>query len=78
MQNFALKGPVQIYFCFALKKKHFPLFVAGQAKPSVSSHGDDSFVTPQKSRKSKKPVITFSSDEEEDEEGEWLNTAATS
>ncbi|XP_070691964.1 condensin complex subunit 1 [Pempheris klunzingeri] len=40
----------------------------GQAKPSVSSHGDDSFVTPQKSRKSKKPVITFSSDEEEDEE----------
>ncbi|XP_068592223.1 condensin complex subunit 1 [Cebidichthys violaceus] len=40
----------------------------GQAKPSVSGHGDDSFVTPQKSRKSKKPVITFSSDEEEDEE----------
>ncbi|XP_040900087.1 condensin complex subunit 1 [Toxotes jaculatrix] len=40
----------------------------GQTKPSVSSHGDDSFVTPQKSRKSKKPVITFSSDEEEDEE----------
>uniref|UniRef100_A0A4W6DDL2 Condensin complex subunit 1 n=1 Tax=Lates calcarifer TaxID=8187 RepID=A0A4W6DDL2_LATCA len=38
--------------------------------PSGSSHGDDSFVTPQKSRKSKKPVITFSSDEEEDEEGE--------
>lgn len=27
-------------------------------------------MTPQKSRKSKKPVITFSSDEEEDEEGE--------
>nr|XP_046255087.1 condensin complex subunit 1 isoform X1 [Scatophagus argus] len=40
----------------------------GQAKPSISSRGDDSFVTPQKSRKSKKPVITFSSDEEEDEE----------
>ncbi|GLD53288.1 condensin complex subunit 1 [Lates japonicus] len=40
----------------------------GQTKPSGSSHGDDSFVTPQKSRKSKKPVITFSSDEEEDEE----------
>ncbi|XP_034466907.1 condensin complex subunit 1 isoform X2 [Hippoglossus hippoglossus] len=40
----------------------------GQAKPSSSSHSDDSFVTPQKSRKSKKPVITFSSDEEEDEE----------
>ncbi|XP_029928829.1 condensin complex subunit 1 [Myripristis murdjan] len=40
----------------------------GQAKPSVSSHGDDNFATPQKSRKSKKPVITFSSDEEEDEE----------
>ncbi|MED6287600.1 hypothetical protein CHARACLAT_018073 [Characodon lateralis] len=40
----------------------------GQTKSSVSSHGDDSFVTPQKSRKSKKPVITFSSDEEEDED----------
>ncbi|KAM9352803.1 condensin complex subunit 1 [Symphorus nematophorus] len=40
----------------------------GQAKPSVSGHGEDSFVTPQKTRKSKKPVITFSSDEEEDEE----------
>uniref|UniRef100_UPI003AAE8938 condensin complex subunit 1 isoform X1 n=1 Tax=Centroberyx gerrardi TaxID=166262 RepID=UPI003AAE8938 len=40
----------------------------GQAKPSVSSRSDESFVTPQKSRKSKKPVITFSSDEEEDEE----------
>ncbi|XP_072250130.1 condensin complex subunit 1 isoform X2 [Leuresthes tenuis] len=39
----------------------------GQTKSSVSSHGDD-FVTPQKSRKSKKPVITFSSDEEEEEE----------
>uniref|UniRef100_A0A8C2WHN5 Condensin complex subunit 1 n=1 Tax=Cyclopterus lumpus TaxID=8103 RepID=A0A8C2WHN5_CYCLU len=37
----------------------------------VSGRGDDSFVTPQKSRKSKKPVITFSSEEdEEDEEGE--------
>lgn len=41
----------------------------GQTK-SVSSHGDDTFVTPQKSRKSKKPVISFSSDEEEDEDGE--------
>lgn len=40
----------------------------GQGKPSVSSRGDDSFVTPQKSRKSKKPAVTFSSDEEEDEE----------
>ncbi|CAN9513716.1 unnamed protein product [Ophioblennius macclurei] len=41
----------------------------GQSKASVSSQGDDSFVTPQKSRKpKKKPVITFSSDEEEDEE----------
>ncbi|XP_019948456.2 condensin complex subunit 1 [Paralichthys olivaceus] len=40
----------------------------GQIKPSASSHGEESFVTPQKSRKSKKPVITFSSDEEEDEE----------
>ncbi|XP_074539180.1 condensin complex subunit 1 isoform X2 [Halichoeres trimaculatus] len=40
----------------------------GQAKPSVSSRADESFVTPRKTRKSKKPVITFSSDEEEDEE----------
>ncbi|KAM4581125.1 condensin complex subunit 1 isoform 2-T3 [Odontesthes bonariensis] len=40
----------------------------GQTKSSMSSHGDDSFVTPQKSRKSKKPVITFSSDEEDEEE----------
>ncbi|XP_010765993.1 condensin complex subunit 1-like, partial [Notothenia coriiceps] len=40
----------------------------GQAKPSVSSRCDDSFVTPQKSRKSKKPAIVFSSDEEEEEE----------
>ncbi|KAF7670129.1 hypothetical protein LDENG_00050230 [Lucifuga dentata] len=38
-----------------------------QAKPPISSHGDVSFVTPQRSRKSKKPVVTFSSDEEEDE-----------
>uniref|UniRef100_A0A8C9YET3 Condensin complex subunit 1 n=1 Tax=Sander lucioperca TaxID=283035 RepID=A0A8C9YET3_SANLU len=45
-------------------------FVTGQAKPSVSGRSNDSFVTPQKSRKSKKPAITFSSDEEEDEEGE--------
>uniref|UniRef100_A0A3Q3A1L3 Condensin complex subunit 1 n=1 Tax=Kryptolebias marmoratus TaxID=37003 RepID=A0A3Q3A1L3_KRYMA len=42
---------------------------AGQSKSSVSSHGDESFVTPQKSRRPKKPMITFSSDEEEDEEG---------
>uniref|UniRef100_A0A673AB48 Condensin complex subunit 1 n=2 Tax=Sphaeramia orbicularis TaxID=375764 RepID=A0A673AB48_9TELE len=42
----------------------------GQTKPSVSGKGDDSFMTPQKSRKSKKPVITFSSDEEEDEDEE--------
>ncbi|XP_029958924.1 condensin complex subunit 1 isoform X1 [Salarias fasciatus] len=40
----------------------------GQSKASVSSQGDDSFVTPRKTRKSKKPVITFSSDEDEDEE----------
>ncbi|XP_008296416.1 condensin complex subunit 1 [Stegastes partitus] len=42
----------------------------GQAKPSVSSRGDESFVTPQRSRKSKKPVITFSSEEEEEEDEE--------
>lgn len=56
-----------------------PLFTqlfTGQSKPSVSSAGDDTFVTPRKSRKSKKPVITFSSDEEEDEEGEWHYPAA--
>ncbi|TMS10403.1 Condensin complex subunit 1 [Larimichthys crocea] len=40
----------------------------GQAKPSVSSRGDESFVTPRKTRKAKKPVITFSSDEEEEDE----------
>lgn len=45
------------------------IFIAGQRKPSVSKC-DDSFVTPHKSRKSKKPAVTFSSDEEEDEEGE--------
>ncbi|KAL0985119.1 hypothetical protein UPYG_G00153120 [Umbra pygmaea] len=40
----------------------------GQAKPSVSSHHDDSFVTPkQRTRKSKKSAITFSSDEEEED-----------
>lgn len=49
--------------------------LAGQAKHSVSTH-DDSFVTPQRSRKPKKTVITFSSDEEEDEEGECHLTAA--
>lgn len=48
--------------------------LAGRAKPSVSSH-DDSFVTPQRTRKAKKTVITFSSDEE-DEEGECHSTAA--
>lgn len=42
----------------------------GQAKPSVSSRSDD-FVTPQKSRKSKKAIImTFSSEEEEEEDEE--------
>lgn len=40
----------------------------GQTKASVSSQGDDSFVTPRKSCRPKKPMITFSSDEEEDEE----------
>uniref|UniRef100_A0A3Q1J8Q8 Condensin complex subunit 1 n=2 Tax=Anabas testudineus TaxID=64144 RepID=A0A3Q1J8Q8_ANATE len=51
-----------------LPAKGRPRTKRGQTKPSVSSRGDDSFVTPQRSRKSKKPVITFSSDEEEDEE----------
>uniref|UniRef100_A0A3P8X2W7 Condensin complex subunit 1 n=1 Tax=Cynoglossus semilaevis TaxID=244447 RepID=A0A3P8X2W7_CYNSE len=39
-----------------------------QPKPSTSRCSDDSFVTPQNTRRSKKPVITFSSDEEEDED----------
>uniref|UniRef100_A0A8C7S658 Condensin complex subunit 1 n=1 Tax=Oncorhynchus mykiss TaxID=8022 RepID=A0A8C7S658_ONCMY len=43
---------------------------SSQARPSVSSCHDDSFVTPKPTRKSsKKAVITFSSDEEEEEEG---------
>ncbi|XP_061633549.1 condensin complex subunit 1 isoform X2 [Phyllopteryx taeniolatus] len=49
----------------------------GQSKPSVSSRSDDSFVTPQKTRKSKKPVITFSSDEEEAEEDAVLTESET-
>ncbi|XP_034030416.1 condensin complex subunit 1 isoform X3 [Thalassophryne amazonica] len=48
-----------------------------QAKPSVSSHSDDSFVTPQKSRKSRKPVITFSSDEEHSEEDAVMEESET-
>lgn len=56
------------------RRKHLNAFFsifAGQAKPSTSGYANDSFVTPQKSRKSKKPLITFSSDEEEDDdEGE--------
>uniref|UniRef100_A0A8C5I5R3 Condensin complex subunit 1 n=2 Tax=Gouania willdenowi TaxID=441366 RepID=A0A8C5I5R3_GOUWI len=40
----------------------------GQSKASVSGRGDDSFVTPQRTRKSKKPVINFSSDEEDEED----------
>uniref|UniRef100_A0A671WGM8 Condensin complex subunit 1 n=1 Tax=Sparus aurata TaxID=8175 RepID=A0A671WGM8_SPAAU len=54
-------------YCFVTR---IFFFVTGQSKPSVSNRGDDSFVTPQRTRKSKKPVVTFSSDEEEDEEGE--------
>ncbi|XP_054637645.1 condensin complex subunit 1 [Dunckerocampus dactyliophorus] len=47
----------------------------GQSKPSVSSRGsDNSFVTPQKTRKSKKPVITFSSEEEEEDEEDAVLT----
>ncbi|CAL8290173.1 unnamed protein product [Merluccius merluccius] len=42
----------------------------GQSKPAVLSNLDDSFVTPKPSRKSKKPAITFSSDEDEEEEDE--------
>ncbi|KAG7217001.1 hypothetical protein INR49_001655 [Caranx melampygus] len=53
-----------------LPSKGRPRTRRGQAKPSVSSCGDESFVTPRKTRKSKKPVITFSSDEENEEEEE--------
>ncbi|XP_037129044.1 condensin complex subunit 1 [Syngnathus acus] len=50
----------------------------GQSKSSVSSQYDDSFVTPQRTRKSKKkPVITFSSDEEESEEDAVLDESET-
>ncbi|XP_019724704.1 condensin complex subunit 1 isoform X1 [Hippocampus comes] len=50
----------------------------GQSKSSVSSQCEDSFVTPQRTRKSKKkPVITFSSDEEEDEEDAVLTESET-
>uniref|UniRef100_A0A8D3CYQ5 Condensin complex subunit 1 n=1 Tax=Scophthalmus maximus TaxID=52904 RepID=A0A8D3CYQ5_SCOMX len=47
-----------------------PLPARGRSRTKRGRHGDDSFVTPRKSCKSKKPVITFSSDEEEEEEGE--------
>lgn len=67
-QDFTFKGPVVCKRSFR-KTVDFVL-VTGQAKPSVSDRGDDNFVTPQRTRKSKKPMITFSSDEEEDEEGE--------
>ncbi|XP_077431702.1 condensin complex subunit 1 [Vanacampus margaritifer] len=50
----------------------------GQSKSSVSSQCDDSFVTPQRTRRpKKKPVITFSSDEEEDEEDAVLTESET-
>ncbi|XP_072316817.1 condensin complex subunit 1 [Eucyclogobius newberryi] len=39
----------------------------GQSKASVSSLDGDSFVTPRKTRKSKKAMITFSSEEDEDD-----------
>ncbi|XP_061919776.1 condensin complex subunit 1 isoform X1 [Entelurus aequoreus] len=48
----------------------------GKSKQSVCSR-DDSFVTPRKTRKSKKPAITFSSDEEEDEEDAVLTESET-
>uniref|UniRef100_A0A8C6NIW6 Condensin complex subunit 1 n=1 Tax=Nothobranchius furzeri TaxID=105023 RepID=A0A8C6NIW6_NOTFU len=43
--------------------------VESQSKSSISGCDDDAFVTPRQSRKSRKPAVTFSSDEEEDEEG---------
>ncbi|XP_061675674.1 condensin complex subunit 1 isoform X2 [Syngnathoides biaculeatus] len=49
----------------------------GQSKQSVSSRIDESFVTPRRTRKSKKPVITFSSDEEEVEEDAVLTESET-
>ncbi|XP_056143059.1 condensin complex subunit 1 [Lampris incognitus] len=40
----------------------------GQAKPSVSGCSDEDLVTPKTNRKSKKPAIVFSSDEEHEED----------
>ncbi|KAM7383301.1 hypothetical protein PAMP_002967 [Pampus punctatissimus] len=60
-----------------LATKGRPRTKRGQSKPSVSSRAADSFVTPQKSRKSKKPVITFSSDEEEDEDDAVMEESET-
>ncbi|CAL8247363.1 unnamed protein product [Lota lota] len=48
---------------------HTPQPARGRGR-SILSRLDDSFVTPKASRKSKKPVITFSSEEEEEEEEE--------
>uniref|UniRef100_A0A3P8SUV3 Condensin complex subunit 1 n=1 Tax=Amphiprion percula TaxID=161767 RepID=A0A3P8SUV3_AMPPE len=53
---------------FYRQAQHVSISFPGQAKPSVSRQGDDTFVTPRKTRKSKKPVITFSSDEEDEED----------
>ncbi|CAL1610914.1 unnamed protein product [Knipowitschia caucasica] len=53
---------------------HTPLPARGRPKPkkgqrkASSSHADDSFVTPRNTRKSKKTMITFSSDEEDEED----------
>ncbi|XP_077455126.1 condensin complex subunit 1 [Stigmatopora argus] len=49
----------------------------GQSKKSVCNRSDDSFVTPRKSRKSKKPAITFSSDEEVSEEDAVMTESET-
>ncbi|KAM6967731.1 condensin complex subunit 1 [Aplochiton taeniatus] len=49
----------------------------GPSKPSVSSQDDDSFVTPKPTRKCKKPVITFSSDEEDCEEDAVMTDSET-
>ncbi|XP_053700032.1 condensin complex subunit 1 [Synchiropus splendidus] len=45
----------------------------GQSKSSVSTQ-DSNYVTPQRTRKSKKPMVTFSSDEEDEEDAVMIES----
>ncbi|XP_057690513.1 condensin complex subunit 1 isoform X2 [Corythoichthys intestinalis] len=49
----------------------------GQSRKTVCHRSDDSFVTPRKTRKSKKRIITFNSDEEISEEDAVLSESET-